>query len=82
MVTLIAAYGSGGESLGRCDAHCYEALTFECTCICRGKNHGAGLNRATSNTARFAQDWLKGLGHQHATIFGEESGQMDIFGKP
>jgi DNA (cytosine-5)-methyltransferase 1 len=50
MTTLIAVYDSDG-CVGRCDARCYEAQEPECDCICGGRNHGAGLQRALENTA-------------------------------
>lgn len=38
----------------RCDARCYNAKGSKCTCICGGRNHGVGLNRAINQSA----DWL------------------------
>ena len=58
MVTLIAAYNSQG-CIGRCDAKCYEASTPDCTCICGGTNHGAGVNKATENTKALAEKWIE-----------------------
>ena len=37
--------------MGRCDVRCYDARRLECHCICGGRNHGAGLERALTNTA-------------------------------
>ncbi len=48
MTTLIAVYNSDG-CVGRCDAKCYNATSGECDCICGGKNHGAGKERAMEN---------------------------------
>ena len=28
---------------GRCDAHCHNATTPECTCCCAGRYHGTGV---------------------------------------
>jgi len=33
----------------RCDAACYDAKRLGCTCICGGKNHGQGLEKAMAN---------------------------------
>ena len=54
MATLIAVYNSEGL-VGRCDSHCHSAVEPECTCICSGRNHGVGLERATENTREFFQ---------------------------
>lgn len=58
MSTLIAVYNSDG-CVGRCDAKCYNATHSECDCICRGKNHGAGLKQATENTRELADQWIE-----------------------
>jgi hypothetical protein len=49
---------SQGSSSGsrRCDAKCYNASTSKCTCICGGRNHGAGLKTAQLNTRQFAEE--------------------------
>ncbi len=57
MTTLIAAYNSDG-CVGRCDERCYNAKHPECTCICGGKNHGAGLRKATENTRLLAEQMI------------------------
>ena len=49
MTTLIAVYNNDGCK-GRCDARCYEACEPHCDCVCGGRNHGAGLERAVENT--------------------------------
>ena len=58
MSTLIAVYDSEG-CRGRCDARCYNATGDECTCICGGMNHGAGLQRAMQNTQALAEKWIE-----------------------
>ncbi|MFZ5882473.1 MAG: hypothetical protein ACOYYI_01685 [Chloroflexota bacterium] len=58
MTTLIAVYGSDGCE-GRCDARCYEAHEPHCDCICGGRNHGAGLQRAMQNTREMAEEWMR-----------------------
>lgn len=48
MTTVLAVYNSDG-CVGRCDANCHDAKSAHCTCICGGKNHGAGLQKAIEN---------------------------------
>ncbi|MCA9875472.1 MAG: hypothetical protein KC441_17500 [Anaerolineales bacterium] len=57
MTTLISYQSSSGEK-GRCDAKCYNAKNENCTCICGGKNHGAGLDQAIENTREMVEDWI------------------------
>ena len=45
MTTVLAVYTSDG-CIGRCDANCHDATDDKCTCICGGKNHGVGLQKA------------------------------------
>lgn len=40
---------------GRCDKACYDAATPRCDCICGGRNHGVGLNKAIENTRDMAE---------------------------
>lgn len=64
MTTLIAVYDSEG-CRGRCDARCYNAEHPECTCICGGMNHGAGLQRAMQNTQDLAEEWITRYSAEH-----------------
>lgn len=57
MTTLIAVYDSDGCK-GRCDARCYDATSEICDCVCGGKNHGVGINRAAENTRQLAEQML------------------------
>lgn len=57
-------YNSEGL-VGRCDAKCYLATCSECTCICRGMNHGAGLNQALDNTRENCKKWLRHAKKEH-----------------
>ena len=57
MTTLISYQSSGGDQ-GRCDAKCYGATEPDCTCICGGRNHGAGRQQAIENTRELAQGWI------------------------
>jgi hypothetical protein len=58
MTALISVYNSDG-CVGRCDSKCYDAQSDECDCICGGKNHGAGLERARANVAEYAEHELE-----------------------
>jgi len=64
MTTLIAVYNSSG-CVGRCDAKCYEAKEPDCDCICHGRNHGAGQNKAIENTRELAGAWIEAYSHEH-----------------
>lgn len=57
MSTLIAVYNSDG-CVGRCDAKCHDAKEPGCDCICGGRNHGVGRERALENTRVYAHAWL------------------------
>ena len=48
MTTVIAVYSKQG-CIGRCDARCHEAGNPECDCICGGRNHGVGIEKAIAN---------------------------------
>lgn len=63
-MTLIAVYNSEG-CVGRCDARCYGSISAKCTCICGGKNHGAGLAKALDNTREKFKEWLKEAKKEH-----------------
>jgi hypothetical protein len=58
MSTLIAVY-SGTQCIGRCDAHCYDAVHPHCDCICGGKNHGVGKKKAEGNTLEYCEQWIE-----------------------
>jgi predicted methyltransferase MtxX (methanogen marker protein 4) len=53
MTTLISYQSSGGDRV-RCDA-----AEPECTCICGGRNHGAGKQQAIENTRELAESWIE-----------------------
>lgn len=65
-MTLIAVCISQG-CVGRCDARCYLAREPGCGCICRGRNHGAGKQRALDNTRAMAEQWI-----EHARVAGQD----------
>ena len=54
MTTLISVHTSDGES-GRCDARRYDAKNEHCECVCGGRNHGVGENKAKENTREYAE---------------------------
>jgi len=41
---MVVMTSQDGQHL--CDARCYNAKWFTCSCICGGKNHGVGLRQA------------------------------------
>ena len=50
MTSLLSVYDSRC-CIGCCDAKCYDAKSLKCNCICRGTNHGVGLEQAVRNVA-------------------------------
>jgi hypothetical protein len=64
MVLMEVRTSSGG--VRRCDKRCYEAKHKKCTCICGGKNHGVGLQKAMENVR---EDALKMI--ERASVNGE-----------
>lgn len=84
MTTLIAVYNSSG-CVGRCDAKCYDAQSPDCDCICNGRNHGVGRERAIEQTREQVEEWLeeyaksKGLTHYKAKLNRELVDQFSLF---
>jgi hypothetical protein len=67
MTTTLAVYNSEG-CVGRCDANCHNAKSATCDCICGGKNHGAGLQKAVENNRELiglTEDDLKRFADAH-----------------
>ena len=64
MVALFKWIAHDGTK-GQCDARCYLARYAPCKCICRGTNHGIGLNKAIENTYHRAQQWLDYLRREY-----------------
>ena len=54
-MTTVMSLLVGGRSLRRCDSACYGASGGRCDCICGGKNHGVGLEKALANTSARAE---------------------------
>lgn len=85
MATLISVYNNE-TCIARCDAHCYNATTpiSNCDCICGGVNHGAGFQKALTNTKYYAEQWIerykkeKNLPNATGTI-GPELIQLKLF---
>lgn len=68
MTTLIAAYGSDGECMGRCDANCHNATGPDCNCICGGMNHGVGVQQAIQNTQEYTERWIANYAETHPDV--------------
>ena len=83
-MVLIEVRGGDGELIGRCDAHCYNAKEPACECICGGKNHGAGLERAAEQTRESAEQWIKAYAErlglaEYEGLVSHQVYQMTIF---
>lgn len=84
-MTLIEVRNSDGV-VGRCDAKCYNAEHPHCDCICGGKNHGAGRQRAIENTRELAEQWIEeyaarlGLAEYEGAV-NIDVYQLDLFGE-
>lgn len=82
-MVLMAMHNNDGL-VGRCDAKCYNAEHPHCDCICGGRNHGAGLEKALDNTREYARQIIeeyagkKGLQDFEATI-GSQVFQTRLF---
>lgn len=50
MTTVLISRPRDGKTKRRCDARCYDAKGKKCTCICGGKNHGVGFEKALENS--------------------------------
>jgi hypothetical protein len=82
-VILIEVRNSEGV-VGRCDAHCYNAKEPHCECICGGKNHGVGLQRAIENTREQVEQWIESYAErlglaEYEGFVGNRVWQMTIF---
>lgn len=45
--------------IAKCDAGCYNAEKPDCDCICQGKNHGVGLQKARMNSLINGHEMIK-----------------------
>lgn len=82
-MVLIEVRNSEGV-VGRCDAHCYNAREEHCECICGGKNHGAGLQRAIENTREMVDEWIEAYAErlglaEYEGFVGNKVYQMSLF---
>lgn len=89
MTTVMTAGNSEGTR--RCDATCHDAKGSKCECICGGRNHGVGFERAMENTVKYGKAVLEELaegGDKFAReVLGEvraweaeRAGQRELFG--
>ncbi len=67
MTTVIAAYDSDGCT-GRCDAKCHDATGPDCNCICGGKNHGVGVDKAVENAREQYKEWIDEYQKAHPEV--------------
>ena len=60
MPTLLILKGPHG-TIAKCGPSCYNSIFQECSCICRGSNHGQGYNTSIANSlnliSRFKKDY-------------------------
>ena len=83
MTTLISVHTSEGAE-GRCDARCYDAKNEHCECVCGGRNHGVGENKAKENTREYAEIMLAEYAEKNhlqnwSGDVTEEVFQLDLF---
>lgn len=72
----------GNTVVDQCNATCYEATGRACRCICEGRNHGVGLDRAIVNTRRLHTDWVrraKNAGLVDSHELGADVEQLPLF---
>lgn len=77
MTTVLEARKSDGTLIGRCDSKCHYAKGPKCNCICQGKNHGVGLEKAIENTQEIFND-LAEAHIDHTYI--KPTVQLNLFG--
>lgn len=56
-MTKLLTYVDDLDLARHCDAHCYNATSKRCKCICSGLNHGVGYQKAVANTRDLPDDW-------------------------
>lgn len=83
-MTLIEVRGGDGKLRGRCDARCYNAREPHCECICGGRNHGVGLQKAIEQTREQAEQWIEAYAErlgltEYTGAVSKELFQMTIF---
>lgn len=71
----------GQDPARRCDAKCYGAQHSKCACICGGRNHGQGLQRAIDNVREiFVPILEERTGLKISKIAAEMLKQRPLFG--
>ena len=75
-MTLIEQISASGQRRRRCDARCYNAKRPKCHCICDGRNHGVGLERAMARTQEIAKELLGNLSVPAEARQGHLSGMV------
>lgn len=56
MTALLIVY-RGRDVVRCCDAKCYDADHDRCVCVCSGRNHRVGYERALANARQLAAEW-------------------------
>ena len=54
-MTTLMTWGNSDGTQGRCDARCHDAHEPKCDCMCKGRYHGIGSDRAQ---AQHTRDWF------------------------
>ena len=57
-MTAVLTVRVGAAVAGSCGKACYDAEHDDCSCVCGGMNHRAGLERAAANTRAHAAAWI------------------------
>jgi hypothetical protein len=83
-MTVLISLTTGAGKRRRCDARCYNGKHTRCRCICGGKNHGKGLDKAIQNTRDYMKDLIEAgtilcQGGPHKPIFDEAILQVRLF---
>lgn len=60
MATIIS-FGDGTGHRRQCSAKCYDAKGHKCSCLCGGRNHGVGPERAAQNAQHPSDEWVQEL---------------------
>lgn len=56
---ILFRYKSKDGRTHSCNGHCYNGFGHLCKCLCRGTNHGVGLQKAIENTQAHIDEWRK-----------------------
>lgn len=69
---------SNGERK-KCDARCYNSPITGCDCICRGANHGKGIEAALASTQENADRWRRNHNARKNALFARETHRASQF---